>query len=1026
MQWCDDRPVFIEACCGSAILSQCVGHAGFETVAVDFEGNKHRPFVHVLKLDLRQDSSWSFLEFVCKTRMVLHFHGAPPCGTASRARDIPMSSDEHGPPPLRSELHPEGLPGLTKFWKNRVDSANAIYERMCNFCFFLNVLSITWSLENPGNSYMWMLPYFMQLATTAWFVYFHSCVHGGDRKKLTGVLTTGRFLEALEGYCDGSHDHKPWGLLRTADGDQFATSTEAAYPRLLCERFATLLLLEANSKGLMVGVLQNEQPRHDARVAAGKQPRGRKIRAIISEYGRVQLVTVPKNKPPKLCDKHLLCHPFHDVPAGSKLLRSSPAKRGSSGTNVPSITYVFGVFRECKQFFKDAQSLMHPFDSFSAVPDHVLLAIYNVLTCSPLVTMKRRLQRLHQWKQWASELEATDKSIFQQMDGGCAAVLKGKRLALLEKLATEVNWQDKDVHEQLRKGFRLVGVQRPTGVFGNDVKPNTTTEAELMKRAQFIQPSIWGKLKSAKREEGEQAIWDLTQEEVHEKNWLQGPYSKTELDTLFGSWIPVRRFGVRQKDKWRCIDDYTECGVNACFGSFEKIDLRALDEIVWVVSCLVKMVLHRESVRVQFSDGSVLEGKLDKFWKEQPEKAEVMIKTVDLKSAYKQLAIAPEDRAKSIISLRKPGTAEVFGYVSRTLPFGSVASVLHFNRVARLLHRLGSELDVAWSNYFDDYPIVSFKALHESTTSAVRAMMALLGFECSLDKEEDFASAADLLGVRLDLSSAMKGDILVGNTERRNSEMREVVKDLLAAKEVEPRKLPSLFGRALFVESQLLGRAGKLALAQLRHLEFSTEPSVKFGPEEIEALKILETRYVNAIPRKISTSREELPILLFTDGACEMVDDRLLATVGAVMYIPGKNECLAFGCEVDPDMLQYWEDSGKVHPVALTELYAVCLARSTWSEFLNGRRVIIFIDNQGTLDACIKCYSREQCMQNLLLHYERLDSCLPMLGWYARVPSKSNIGDLPSRGEWDELSKIVKYVRVSPSCFASKKLLKPI
>eukprot|EP00435_Cladocopium_sp_Y103_P059251 s441_g21.t1 len=49
-----EAPLFIEACCGSALLSACASKAGFDTLAIDFHGNKHRPFVHVVELDLRK------------------------------------------------------------------------------------------------------------------------------------------------------------------------------------------------------------------------------------------------------------------------------------------------------------------------------------------------------------------------------------------------------------------------------------------------------------------------------------------------------------------------------------------------------------------------------------------------------------------------------------------------------------------------------------------------------------------------------------------------------------------------------------------------------------------------------------------------------------------------------------------------------------------------------------------------------------------------------------------------------------
>ncbi|CAE7368778.1 unnamed protein product, partial [Symbiodinium sp. CCMP2456] len=53
---------------------------------------------------------------------------APPCGTCSRARDIPLPAPHSGPAPLRSASYPDGLPSLTGPNLSRVQAANACYE----------------------------------------------------------------------------------------------------------------------------------------------------------------------------------------------------------------------------------------------------------------------------------------------------------------------------------------------------------------------------------------------------------------------------------------------------------------------------------------------------------------------------------------------------------------------------------------------------------------------------------------------------------------------------------------------------------------------------------------------------------------------------------------------------------------------------------------------------------------------------------------------------------------------------------
>ena len=222
---------------------------------------------------------------------------------------------------------------------------------------------------------------------------------------------------------------------------------------------------------------------------------------------------------------------------------------------------------------------------------------------------------------------------------------------------------------------------------------------------------------------------------------------------------------------------------------------------------------------------------------------------MDLKSAYKQFAIHPSDRRLSVLALKKPGTGEVAGFVSRTLPFGSTASVLHFNRAARLLHRIGLELDVAWTNYYDDYPVVEVSFLAANTNHTIQALTSLLGLECSTDKELPFADEAEMLGVVLDVSKSGLGLLSVKNKQSRMEELAGSLQSLIEAGRVDPKRLPSLFGRALFVECQISGRLGKLALSELRDLERCKKSFVDFDAVQLSALKVLFGRYRDSAPR---------------------------------------------------------------------------------------------------------------------------------------------------------------------------------
>ena len=205
------KPVFLEICSGSAMLSYVAKEAGYHAVPIDWHHNRQRSCVHALQLDLRSPSSWSFLERTCLSCEIAWVHMAPPCGTASRARECGP-----GPKPLRSMQHVRGLPGLSSVDQARVESANAIYDHMAAFCKFLalRLPQVPFSVENPVHSYLWQLPAWSDLAAKHSVVTFDSCRHGSQRKKATALLTNSEALHSLSGPCPGCSNHLSVGQAR--------------------------------------------------------------------------------------------------------------------------------------------------------------------------------------------------------------------------------------------------------------------------------------------------------------------------------------------------------------------------------------------------------------------------------------------------------------------------------------------------------------------------------------------------------------------------------------------------------------------------------------------------------------------------------------------------------------------------------------------------------------------------------------------------------------------------------------------
>ena len=327
------RLLVIEACCGCARLSATLKKDGFDVLPLDCEGNRHRSLVTVVSLDLRKPASWEFLQTCVLSNRVFHFHGAPPCGTASRARDRdrPMSSAEWGPPPLRSERYPQGFPWLRGTWRDKVESANLIYLQMARFCEWLSSLNISWSVENPERSYMWLLPEWNHLRSQSLDVLFDSCMWGSCRKKSTRFLTTCVEMLSLAKTCDNKHSHASWLPVRNKSGVQYATSQEAAYPHELCQAMSSALQLQAASFNLeLVRECPLEQSSHAAAASARRQPKLSKYKPLLEDFKHRVTVAVDSVEHLPLDAKSCLKVALPSVPAGAKLLRKPVKGVGSA------------------------------------------------------------------------------------------------------------------------------------------------------------------------------------------------------------------------------------------------------------------------------------------------------------------------------------------------------------------------------------------------------------------------------------------------------------------------------------------------------------------------------------------------------------------------------------------------------------------------------------------------------------------------------------------------------------------------
>ena len=671
------RLLFIELCSGSAGLSAAFRTLGFQVLAIDHGGNRHQPLVPTLSLDLRHDSAWSFVERMVKSCATLLVHIAPPCGTASRAREVPLKKG-HGPRPLRSELHPLGLPGLSESDQSRVESANHIYARAANFCLWLHRqtaehgLHTHFCVENPRRSYMWLIPEFIKLQQHCLHLAYDVCMHGGDRDKHQMLWTSMPELQVLAVCCDRSHPHRPWG--QTPSGS-FATASETEYPTLFCARFAAAAAHAAGSLHILPSAC--DVTTASARTAAQTQPKVSKALVIIEEYHYQVTIPLPSASLPPVNEKNCLLHALGPAPPGSRVLRVNFEggvlfpKRPRPGfdflsqvaqsTSGKVVSLTCGVYRNPMQFARQAIILQHPFDMCRALPDPALGVLARTLIDGPVSVVKSRLKTILTWKQWKRELEGQEAALHEAMHPDVARVMDGKNLLLLQRIAESLEWPDGNLHQDLVQGFRLIGDEQPSGIFPVEPKPALASVDEFWERSLLVKHALWQKVAESPTDRLSQGLYEVTEGE-REKGWLSSPKTWEELEVTFGPrWVPVRRFAVEQRGKLRPIDDLAENGVNGAFAACDKLTLRALDELVWSATFLMRSVMQRGEVRVKLSSGEEVIGPLNDFWKADPERSRPLLKTVDLKSAYKQLAVHPDHQAACVVTVKDPCSTDPLG-----------------------------------------------------------------------------------------------------------------------------------------------------------------------------------------------------------------------------------------------------------------------------------------------------------------------------------------------------------------------------
>lgn len=177
---------------------------------------------------------------------LIGFHLGTPCESFTRARDVPP-----GPPPLRSDACPLGLPNLRPGDQLKVMTGNLWMRFSARMLTLACIFRVFATLENPQRSRLWICPPIMAVSRrrVAHLHVTHYCYWGMPYKKATSFLAINLRLNRLDNtLCVGARRGlcaftgcPRQQLVGQDDQGRWRTKLAQPYPVRMCNALAKCL-----------------------------------------------------------------------------------------------------------------------------------------------------------------------------------------------------------------------------------------------------------------------------------------------------------------------------------------------------------------------------------------------------------------------------------------------------------------------------------------------------------------------------------------------------------------------------------------------------------------------------------------------------------------------------------------------------------------------------------------------------------------------------------------------------------------
>eukprot|EP00435_Cladocopium_sp_Y103_P071499 s101_g37.t1 len=973
----------IEVFAGGAVLTSVAKHFGLGGIAVD-KKRKSNARCAIFQLDLMEAKDRELLEEWLGSPLLLWVHFAPVCGTASRAREIPRPDIPFAPQPLRSLEFPLGLPSLSGDERRRVEIANELFHYTCFLFALCIVRGVLATMENPRGSYLWVTEYVLALMPIypLYATDFQACMYGSMRDKWTRIVASFPEIVQMDATCNRQHQHLCWGFTVNQSGEKvWASAEESQYPRKLCVALVQIVLRIAAQRGIIL----KPESLHDisnhplltakqSQLATGVQPKGAKIPPLVPDFQQtaVFLATDPADIPCQLLGK--LPHDITlrtealqlvQVPKHAQFLRGcfSPESKGGVEEQVQNkrkldggcadgynYKVVFGLPWECESFIQKACQAGHPMMVNHVVPVDLKIALDKHVEWSECKLAEYRMWWCRKWLKRAKELEQAEKEAAQLRPAHVKHTTANKRLLLTEEILASLGYEDVEALKLLSEGSTLAGEIPFSPVFQELYKPCLGTVAQLEREASKRNQAVMASCKSSGDVAVDKQLLEETREEVR-RGWARGP-----IQSLPEGAVVSRRFPLVQGPKTRMIDDYTTSGINDTAACNNKVDLHMIDTFASVI---------REFFFACEGAGM---------------KSEILAKTYDLKSAYRQVPVREDHLRFSYFCIYNCESGQPELYQLLTLPFGASHSVYSFLRLSRMLYTIATRgLYLLTTNFYDDFILGSFPNSVESAKHSMELIFLLTGWAYATEGKKctAFGTMCKALGVEFDFSRSGERILSIRNTEQRVQDLTAMISAVLVAGRLGKQDTLILRGKLGFADSFLHGRLGSLVLKQLADHAYGK--TSRLSSDLVLALSMMQHRLTVGKPREVTAKRLET-WYVYTDAAYE--PETCTGGIGGALFSVA-GQCLGwFGFPLDSGMCHAFGASEKQTIIYELELCAAVLALDFWADKMKHGLQVCFGDNDGARFSLIRGSCVNACVAKLMKYHLQREADHNLCTWW--------------------------------------------